>query len=345
MTPKNSRPGFTLIELLIVVAILITIAAFLIPAVKPTLEDRKIREAARMLNVFFAGAQARAIERGRPVGVWLERNPNSNNECIQIFLAEAPLPYAGDVVGARAFTSMVVDGMGNPLPNPVTGNIPYFQATFFGGLSPSVNSLIVAGDTIKFDYRGPTYLITAPPTLDASSNPVVYFDMNNGRAPTVGFAFSYQIFRQPSRGSATTFALPSKTSINLYYSGMTAGGFGLPGTGGGGATSATDISPILITFSPSGKLDRVYFQGTGTYATDSVYLFVNRNDKVLPNQSRNVTGIENLEDLNNLWVTVGHRTGAILTVENANTQGAPLNAAKLVAARSFAREKTSSGGQ
>jgi len=40
-------------------------------------------------------AQARAIERGVPVGVWLERSPNSPHECIQLYMADVPPLLAG----------------------------------------------------------------------------------------------------------------------------------------------------------------------------------------------------------------------------------------------------------
>jgi hypothetical protein len=140
-------------------------------------------------------------------------------------------------------------------------------------------------------------------------------------------------------------AFPAATSINLFFSGAGAGGFGPIASGGGGASSPNDVSPIVITFSPSGRLDRIYAQGTFTQATESVYLFVARNDKQNADGSPNILGQENLEDMSNLWIAVGHRTGSIATVENANTLGMQLNAVKVAAARRFAREKTTMGAR
>lgn len=355
---QRARAAFTLVELLIVVAIMVVVAAFLIPAVRPALQDRKIRESARLVNVFFAGAQARAIERGRPVGVWLERNPANPNECIQLFMAEAPLPYSGDLAGALAFVDCIRDGMGNPIPNPTNGYLTY-QATFINGSSFSVPFLIRPGDQIKFDYKGPTYLIAAV-TGPGVNPPVVTFQHNNGREPPVPTTVPFQIFRQPTRSSATTFSLPSNTSINLYYSGastvgagtlnaMNYGPFGLL-AGGGGTPNSPDTSPILVTFNSSGRLDRVTSEGVTVQATESLYFFVARNDKVDAAGALDPLGAQNLEDGSNLWVTVGHNTGAVLTVENVNTLGMPYGTlveqqAKIAEARRFAREKSSMGGR
>lgn len=349
----SPKRGFTLIELLIVVAIMVVLAAFLLPAVRPALEERKVREAARMVNVFFTGAQARAIERGRPVGVWLERNPTSPDECIQVFLAEAPPPYSGDTISARMYIDADVNGY---------FAYPIDQATF-NVMAASLPTLVRPGEQfeIKFDYQGPWYPATLVP-----GTTTVRFSPNNGRVPAlspkaqvnpppappqpVGPGVAFQIQRQPTRSSATSFALPANTAINLYYSGASAIGFAQLATGGGGASSASDTSPILVTFNPSGRLERVTSQGVTVQATESLYFFVTRNDKVQANALPDVQGLQNLEEQSNMWVTVGHNTGAVLTVENANTLGMPTNnladlQAKVAAARRFAREKTSMGGR
>ncbi|MFP6621696.1 MAG: prepilin-type N-terminal cleavage/methylation domain-containing protein, partial [Pirellulaceae bacterium] len=105
IAPRH-RVGFTLIELLAVLAVMAILLSVAIPVIRPALKDRKLREASRLLNAYVAGVQARAAELGRPVGVILVRGSSANArdyyQCTEIFTAEVPAPYAGDMVDSRA---------------------------------------------------------------------------------------------------------------------------------------------------------------------------------------------------------------------------------------------------
>lgn len=100
--------GMTLIELLAVIVIITTIVAAAIPLLSPSNDDRRIREAARTLNTFFTGAQARAISLRRPVGVALKRlgsdtkRAEDNGIALEAYYVEQPPPYAGLDVNSRA---------------------------------------------------------------------------------------------------------------------------------------------------------------------------------------------------------------------------------------------------
>ena len=105
--------GMTLIELLAVIVIITTIVAAAIPLLSPSNDDRRIREAARTLNTFFTGAQARAISLHRPVGVALKRlgadtiktspkTGDANGMCLEVYYVEQQPPYAGLDVNSRA---------------------------------------------------------------------------------------------------------------------------------------------------------------------------------------------------------------------------------------------------
>ena len=59
----------TLIELMVVVVILVTLVAGVLPLVSPNNDARKIREASRGLKTFLMAAQAEAARTGRPVGI------------------------------------------------------------------------------------------------------------------------------------------------------------------------------------------------------------------------------------------------------------------------------------
>ena len=121
------RSGVTLIELLIVILIMLMITAVTVPAISPALEGRKVREAARIVEVFLNGARNRAIGSGHSVGVLIEPDENEPSQCIALSYVEQPDPYAGDyqnskilVLGNGGFGAWLnepfIDGMGNLVP-------------------------------------------------------------------------------------------------------------------------------------------------------------------------------------------------------------------------------------
>ena len=91
-----ARRGVTLVELLVVVGIMLLLAAITIPSMQGLTEGRRVREAARAVNVYFGRARSRAIESGRPCGVMFERLERQPNACVVLRQAEVPPPYSGD---------------------------------------------------------------------------------------------------------------------------------------------------------------------------------------------------------------------------------------------------------
>ncbi|MCO6456734.1 MAG: type II secretion system protein [Pirellulaceae bacterium] len=164
------RRGLTLVELLMVVFILVILVAVTLPIVRPALQGRKIREAARQVNVYFATAQAMASEKGRPVGVWIERSTLGDVDGdglpdaaagIELFLAEIAPPYTGDLIGATGvpYDAAVAVDMIPPVDinNSTTDGI--VEHLLLDSSSLFLLTLVRPGDLIRFNNRGPLFVI------------------------------------------------------------------------------------------------------------------------------------------------------------------------------------------
>jgi prepilin-type N-terminal cleavage/methylation domain-containing protein len=314
------RRGMTLVELLAVVAIMVILMSLAIQVMRPGLKDRKLREASRQINTFFALAKARAAESGRPWGVAIMPNPTVTGSSYQLFLAETPPPFAGEMLGDKATLSLP-----DPMNNPHIG-----QATF-----NDTYQLTQPGDYIQFDYKGPKYQITsasgtAPRTVifqAASGQPMPYISEDTMNAPT---RLPFQVYRSPILSNANPLQLPTGTVIDL-----TSSGIGQSGT----EMAATTTLPPIIMFHPSGSVDRllnVSFTAPGT-----IHLLVGRVDKV-PTLEPDTTK-QNLTDPTASWVSIGYLTGTVTTAENVVP--GDLSAMSVSMGRSIAQSKQTMGGR
>lgn len=323
---RTHRAGITLAELLIVVAIILIFAAVAIPMLKVGLEDRKVREASRMLNGFFAGAQARAAESGLPSGVWIERASVANSNITgristQVFAANTPPPYGGDFATARTIV------------NAGTRTASFDAQS--AGLSILVqNGDVRSGDLIRFNHVGPYYTITA-----VSPAPLqIQFTHSTAPSPAGGGRIPYQIVRSPRKSKIDSLDLPDTAVIDLNWSGLGAGGVQFR------QTSEADTTPVIIMFGASGRVDRVYLQGVPLPPTgrpnSSIHLLIGRDDQLQGDATVVDVQRDNLYDGSALWVSAGHKTGSITTADNA----IPDTASPLQDARQFARRAHVKGG-
>jgi type II secretory pathway pseudopilin PulG len=323
------RTGLTLVELLVVVVILVMLVAVTVPMMRPMLEGREMREAARQLNGLLGAAQARAVARGRPVGVMLHRRGDNQSAAFQLSLAEVPPPYAGDSAIARAFS---------------TTNDPWQAALTY---SWAAATLVAPGDFIKFDYRGALYPIVslnqldntvvqfAPPSSAPSAPPPPLLPEFNPTTGQQNPGVPFQIYRAPQRTPAAPLELPTPAVVDLLGCGIGATGIGTPQF----VDPTVPVSPnvdnsVIILFSPSGRVDRVYVNGRSDPPVGPIHLLVGRVDQV---------GLANLQDSKNLWVTIGHRTGHITTSPNYGQQITSLE--QVAVARQFALRGQSMGGR
>jgi type II secretory pathway pseudopilin PulG len=91
----------TLIELMVVIAILVTLVAGVLPLVSPNNDARKIADAARSLQTYFMQAQAEAQRLGRPVGVGFRESAPGSGVALEVFQLAVPKPFAGLDPNAR----------------------------------------------------------------------------------------------------------------------------------------------------------------------------------------------------------------------------------------------------
>ena len=314
---RYGRAGVTLVELLVVVGIVLILVSLTAAMIQPVLEGRDIREAARMLNIYLAGAQARAAQRNLPVGVWLKRISNNPADpslqvqaSLEVFAAEVPPPYAGDALNSQATITASSAG--------------YNQAE----LSSVTPLLIRDGDFVKLNYQGPFRSISNKSNVNSTT---VSFAFDPPASYTRPVSVPFQIFRltRPSRSTMAPLQLPNSVAIDIINSGI-------------GTTdrftnaNSTNVVDPLILFSPSGHVDRVVGEIDGTPYNNlplgSIALLVGRPEKI---------GNENLVDGNNLWVAIGHNTGRITTVELDPNNGV----ADLATARQFIQTGQTKGGR
>jgi type II secretory pathway pseudopilin PulG len=173
----QSHRGATLLELLAVILILLMITAMSIPAVTPAVSGRRTREGARMVSAFLNAARNRAIETGRPAGVWIERFPGLPESASSLYMAEIPPTYSGDFLDSTV-ECVIVGPDGLPY-DPWARNhrdfynlvIPRSRTTFltdaWSNPDPQEQQLVREGDLLQldgYDRMYPLKVITQTPT-------------------------------------------------------------------------------------------------------------------------------------------------------------------------------------
>ena len=166
---RLSFSAFTVIEMLIVVSIAVLLVAAAVTKLRPALESRRTREAARALNAYLSSARNQAMETGRPCGVMLRCFKKTDGSAftppfvMMCDQCEVPSCYCGDTEQSTA---------------SVTYTSPTLTATLCSNDSP--DNLLRLGDTIQFGCQGPTYSIVSPTPYDASTLFVIKTGTSSG---------------------------------------------------------------------------------------------------------------------------------------------------------------------
>lgn len=339
------RTAFTLVELLVVITILVILVALALPLMRPSLESREIREAARQVNSFVASAQIRARTLGRPVGVMFHRQGGQDDKwaSFRMSLAQVPPPYSGDAFVSRAVTGF--DDVRKLYLVRLTRCV----------LAGSTPGFLNVGDRIKFDYRGHLFDIQRwgfdgqfvnlelLPRLDNVGPPLspqnVFDDPLSFENPSAGVyaGMPFQVFRRPQKTPGIPLELAPPAIVDLWWSGTGSSGFReflpLPDNM---LERPNQDDPVIITFSPSGRIDRIYHGIFSLPVMAPIHLLIGRADNQLEGP------ITNLRDANNMWVTIGN-AGTVLTSPN---NGQPnLSGQDVLIAREYTRRSQGAGGR
>ena len=274
LAPRSPVPrAFTLMEMLIVISILMILAAAAANVMRSTMDGRRVREAARAVNVYLSSARNRAMETGRPCGVILRRF-NGTPAVMNLDQCEVPACYCGDLESS-------------------TAKVSSSGATVTAILDAAPPAGVVnSGDLIQFNYQGPLYTIAAPgATITAS------LTSQDQAIPWTGQSVPYRIFRSPGKVAAgplqaQPLQLPAASIVDLNASSVDGGPFF--------STSATDVK---ITFLPNGSVDRVYINDIPFPVTQTIFLLIGKNEKLGSNE----------QDMTNFWVAINPQTGLVTT--------------------------------
>ncbi len=286
----------TLVELLVVVGIILLLLTLVVPRVQPRIEENRLREAARAVNVFLAAARVRAIESGRPVGVAFERLSEQPNACRVVSQIQFPPPYAGEMLDARVRVALRDPQSGIVLAKVRQGDI--------------ADRLIRPGDRIRFGHigHGGPWFVLAPIDPDPlqgnpDSNGDGFIDFDDGSiqweldsngqrwsvnrflvgvipeesmptpalpwpyAPRFGVPVPFVIERMPNLdpgGTGFGSALLRSPVPPLQLPEQVVIDLGGSGIGPNGRDFAVESAapPLLVIFSPSGTVDEVYCGGS-----------------------------------------------------------------------------------
>lgn len=373
-----SRRAATLVELVVVIGILAILLAVAIPVLRFDSEDRRLREGARELTAFIERAKARAVEIGRPAGIWIERQAATTvgaKQGVRVFLCETPPTFSGSTQSSR-----VVVANPNNVPGTPAGFLFFNDAEFINGITPTTISLdrqiilsrVPPGGRfrIRFDHRAPDYWVervednagslqlmivsfVSVPDFIRAADPA--FAVSNGLTPLAN-GMPFTVLFPPRRVTGRSIEFPRDVVIDLSVSGMTASGFHFAPPAG-----VADPRPVLIIFSPRGNIDAVTFSTILTAGQPPemvtippighVFLMMGRASKLVAPPGGGPFS-DNVRDASTIWVTVNHLSGKVTTAENVDitTSNVPPPPSPppgwpLVVARQLARTSVRMGGR
>ena len=335
------RDAMTLVELLVVVAIMGVLAVAVLPNLANTGENRRSREAARMVTSFISKAQSRALGRLEWAGFAMVPLGPSSQASLDLFLADVPEAFRGDDVNATASGNLTAGKF----------NLTFTKAFTSG---PALTSKFVQGDLIRFDGRGPWFSLLTPPTetslttatssctlrtaaaADAMAGQTVW----NTPWPAPSVQHTFEILRQPRR-SGSPLSLGEGRCIDLMWS-----GYGQQGTYQSFATLPGVALPgttVFVLFDGSGQPRQVVAGASRVIPNGPIFLLIGRTDRAgqpyLPDPSASDDTVgANWQYADSSWVAIDPFTGLCKSAPCATGK------TSVAASQDYIRAALSTGG-
>ena len=179
-TPQR---GLTLLELLVSIMIMGIMIAVAVPVIRPPVDARSVKEAARMVSTALASARTKSIETGRSWGV--EFTPLSSGDFRQV----GTLHFVRSIT--QAGSNGDVDGSGD------------FSAS---GLD------MTEGGTLQLEMVGEKYEVSGENLNSGEKFPIP-------TRPPDRSDYKYRFEHRPRKSSLMPIQLPSRAVVDLGHSG------------------------------------------------------------------------------------------------------------------------------
>lgn len=331
----------TLVELLVVVAILGLLAVAVLPAFSSGADDRAARQAAGLVTAQISRAQAAAIGKPMPVGIWIQPLDTSA-AAVEMALARQPSTYQGDTFSATVSGSIASSGTFALTFDPS-------QVTLL--ITSMAQPFVSTGDLIQFAGVGPVFELVCPtiPLATSGTGWFARFRTNLGQTPynttwpVPAVPTSFAIQRKPVR-AGTPATISSSMAIDLAWSGIGLTRFGQTTLLGDGQvpSGTTDPDPndnlpslpgytpgqaIVVLFNAAGALCDLLTLNPSTSLTatqtrlsvrEPLFLLVGRVDRCgLPYNSAPTEDSPgaNWQYSDSYWISIDPRTGLVKTAD------------------------------
>ncbi len=273
---RHDRLGMTLVELLVVIAIIGLLSAAVLPNLASSAGPRKVRETARSVSSFIAGAQSQAIGSRGGAGIWIDllANPIVDDVgvvhavALDMSMCDVPTPYSGEV--ANALVNVIPDNT----PVSATATLAFLPdaTTFF---PPSTINLF-----IRFGTSQNLFLL-AP----AGGGWQAQMDVTRNQQPhntvwpvTSSQGVSYEVMLPPTKNPVRSLTVETEMVIDLTWTflGVDDGSWPPCDPTATIAAGGLDVTaPVLMLYNTTGKPTSVASNGgVGVTMLEPFFLLV-----------------------------------------------------------------------